>query len=1113
MSSSIDHRSILRILLGILFLGGTTAESVAQTYTETFGQNRIQERKFEWRFFDTEHFRVYHYDAAGRQLARYVAEQAEKDIRVIEQKMSGKFPKRFNIILYNNYDEYLQTNVGKKFESQIQDVPAGTVDLVGDRLVIYFTGVHTDVRRQLRAGMSRVVMERLLFGESFREMVKNAVLLNLPQWTVNGFIAYLVDGWDAESETHWKNMLQAHPNYGFYELAEKDPELAGKAFWKYVSEKYGENNVRNLLYAMQLKSSLAQGITMTLGQSVKQTYDSVKAFYTQTYSRDAFVQEHPDSGQAAILEIDVPKDNTQIRSIRVSPKGFNVAYVTWKEGEFKVYLQHTEGDEKRSVIVEGGNKDYNALPDPDYPLLAWSNNGYKLAVLYKQGKRTRLRIYNSLKAKIEEYIVPANRFDRVQGMSFMEDDDKLVFSAIKKSQTDLYEFRIRGSRITPITNDPWDDAQPWFISGGSRRGVLFLSNRPQPNLKVPIQVNELPTGPMNAYFYDTKTQRSELLRISSNIRGNISQPIQYGSEHFAYLYDNNGIVNKYVVLFGRDVNNMDSAYSVPVTNYSQSIISHQYNPSSNQVADVIQVGDKYKVYFKPLVIPGDSLPPKELKPTTLSVANEVNTTPVVSPNTVVDVTKQTGGYILETGDVFESEFGAETPAADSANIYVNSRAQALSQLGGLADGDPVFESADPDVDSILVDSTYVKMRAQPYRHSFRPDFFSVKLDNSVLFNKYQPADLLGGAPGNQSLGGMLSLSLNDVLENHRFTGGYRLPINFAGSTYFLQYENFARKIDWGVLYVRTSNTYQYEVEYGPNFRNLQTGKVVSNLLQGSMTYPLDKRRSLRFHMAFRQDKLTFMGKDTLSLFYEMADQNKYWTMSRAEYIYDNSISPALNIHYGLRYKIYGEYFYKLSQANGGFFNIGMDFRYYKKLYKNIISATRLAYAHSLGNMAVNYMMGGVDNWLMPKVAALRPPPSSNFAFQTLANNMRGYEQSSRIGNSFGVINAEVRLPLVTTFVRKPLQSAFLKNLQLVPFLDIGNAWNGWVPGGEQLENGYVYGNVPVVVTIPPPSLSTAIGYGTGIRTMLFGYFMRLDAAWNIEGRRTPLWHFSIGTDF
>ncbi|MCD6064087.1 MAG: hypothetical protein K0R82_1998, partial [Flavipsychrobacter sp.] len=463
----------------------------AQANLETFGQNRVQYRYFDWKFFETEHFRIYHYDNAGRQLARYVSEQVENDIKVVEEKIGGQFPRKFKIIVYNSYDDFRQTNVGRKNESQIQNVPGGTVTLVGDKLLVYFTGEHLDLRRQTRAGMSRVVMERMLFGDSFREMVKNAVLTNLPGWTINGFLAYLVDGWDTETNSDWKNLMDAYPDKGFHELSEINPELAGKAFWKYISDRYGENDMKNLLYNMQLKSSLSMGIKMTTGQKVKVAFDSTMSFYRSVYAAEAANKETPDSA-GALIEIDVPKGNTVIRNIKVAPRGNDVAYVAWKNGEYTIYQQKTKNQQERSVLLTGGRTDYNEVPDPDYPLMTWSNNGLKLAILYKKGQQTRLRIYNSLKAKIETYVIPANRFDRVLGMTFMEDDTKMVFSAMKKSQTDLYEFTIKGSRMKNITNDAWDDVQPWFVSGGSRKGILFLSNRPDANLVSPLSVNELP---------------------------------------------------------------------------------------------------------------------------------------------------------------------------------------------------------------------------------------------------------------------------------------------------------------------------------------------------------------------------------------------------------------------------------------------------------------------------------------------------------------------------------------------------------------------------------------------------------------------------------------------
>lgn len=1121
------YKAILLTSICVLISSIIPVSVRAQSYLETFGQNRVQHRKFSWKYFDTKHFRVYHYDFAGRKLARYVAEEAEDDISFVEKKLGGQFPKRFNIILYNSYDEYLQTNVGLKQQDQLEEnTPAGKVDLVGDRLVVYFTGVHTDLRRQIRMGMTRVVMERMMFGESFRQMVKNALLMNLPPWVTDGYIAYIVDGWDAQSDSQWKNLLSARPKAGFYELSEDYPELAGKAFWKYVSDNYGEYTVKNLLYAMQQKSSLNQGMKepQTLGLKVTKAYDSCIAYYKRTYTKDSLAEEQPDSTKG-LLQLNVPTDNTVVRDIKVSPRGNDVAYVTWKDGEFNIYIQRTKNEKERSLVLNGGRKDYNDQPDDNYPLLCWSNNGYKLAILYKKGSQTRLRIYNSLKAKIENYVIPSSRFDRVLGMTFMEDDEKMVFSAIKRAQTDLYEFTIKRKLLTNITNDAWDDIQPSFISGGSRRGILFLSNRPAPNLNVPQQVNELPTGPMNVFFYDTKTQRPELLQCSHVTSGTITQPIQYGSENFAYLYDANGIRNKYVVVFGRDVHNMDSAYALPITNYAENIISHQYNPASNEVADVLQVGNKYNVYFHDLQMPDQNVTPKKLYPTTLSVSKPQPLT--TAESTIVHnnqlryespYIQQETAPVITGGNIYQSEFVDTATTKNSQPAPV-----ATAEKPEVTD---TTDEADSSKLTVVNDSTYIKMRPSRYRLSFKPDFFAARLDNSVLFNQYQSYDNNGGQFSNPSLSALISVSLYDVLENHRFTGGFQLPVNFSGTAYFLQYENFTNRLDWGLLFLRTQNTYNYLVTYSdvnnvPVVQEEQPGKAITNMLQANFSYPLDRVRSVRFHTALRLDQLNLKPIDQISLNSDV-QRNQLWSMSRLEYVFDNTISPALNIRKGFRYKFYGEYMYGLNNGNKNCYNIGLDFRSYQPIYKNLIWATRIAAAHSDGNDKVVYFLGGVDNWINPQYSDYVPVNGGPYGFQSLATSLRGYDQNARNGNNFAVINTELRLPVLTTFIKRPIQSSLLKNLQAVAFIDAGSAWNGFLPNADNTARNYVFSSVgaqpftqnPIVLQVTVPnSAGLGVGYGAGLRTTVFGYFVRMDAAWNIDGGVKPIWYFSLGTDF
>src|SRR5690606_9192798 len=127
--------------------------------------------------------------------------------------------------------------------------------------------------------------------------------------------------------------------------------------------------------------------------------------------------------------------------------------------------------------------------------------------------------------------------------------------------------------------------------------------------------------------------------------------------------------------------------------------------------------------------------------------------------------------------------------------------------------------------------------------------------------------------------------------------------------------------------------------------------------QGSATYPLDRIRSIRMHLGFRQDNINFKAIDDPSLSSSIANPpHRYWTLSRVEYVHDNTKNPALNILNGVQLKLFEEYFYELSKPNGGLYNVGMDIRYYKKIYKNIILASRAAYAHSGGNKKINYVM-------------------------------------------------------------------------------------------------------------------------------------------------------------
>ena len=162
-------------------------------------------------------------------------------------------------------------------------------------------------------------------------------------------------------------------------------------------------------------------------------------------------------------------------------------------------------------------------------------------------------------------------------------------------------------------------------------------------------------------------------------------------------------------------------------------------------------------------------------------------------------------------------------------------------------------------------------------------------------------------------------------------------------------------------------------------------------------------------------------------------------------------------------------------------------------------------------------MGGVDNWMWAQFdASIVPDPEQNYQFQTIATPVRGFYQNARNGNSFAVINNELRIPLFSYLSPKPLKSDFLENFMLIGFNDIGTAWTGVNPYSSQnsfnttIINGHNY-----TITLQNQKEPIVYGYGFGLRSRILGYYVRFDWAWGVnDGVIMPsIKHLSLSLDF
>ena len=72
---------------------------------------------------------------------------------------------------------------------------------------------------------------------------------------------------------------------------------------------------------------------------------------------------------------------------------------------------------------------------------------------------------------------------------------QLLLSAVKNGQSDIFVYDYDKNEIEQITNDSYADLDATFVTFPNKSGIIFSSNRPNPNIKggdtgVPLVVAE-----------------------------------------------------------------------------------------------------------------------------------------------------------------------------------------------------------------------------------------------------------------------------------------------------------------------------------------------------------------------------------------------------------------------------------------------------------------------------------------------------------------------------------------------------------------------------------------------------------------------------------------------
>jgi hypothetical protein len=861
----------------------------AQVNLVGFGKNRVQYNQFKWKFYQSHNFNTY-VTQGGTALGKLVLQVAEDNLPELEKFTEYSLQRRANIVVYNSYDDYKQSNIGLGIDWQNA---GGLTKLMNNKIVVYLDRNHNHLRNQIREGIAKVLTDNILFDDDVGEFARNQALLDLPKWLTDGYVAYAAENWSTEKDDQLKSAMLSGKYNNFYQFAFDKPLLAGNEFWYYKAEHYRKENVTYFLYMARIYKSLNSASEKICKKKFKEVLDDFMQQMQDRYYKDIRQRRNALKEVLSVSE-DVSKNDYFRFQANPNRRSNNYAVVEFKKGVYKV--KYVENFYDTKVLLDYGVRTNEGDINPNYPILAWDGKGTRLLVIYWDKGKIKMFVYDVL-ARHKRYKQDITGFEQITDASFMLDANTLILSAVKNGQTDLFIYKIDDQKVEQITNDVYDELYPSFVSFPNRSGIIFSLNRPSPN--APSNDTVLPSRyRFNIFLIDilNKSKTKQITQLTNLKYGNAKYPMQYNTNHFTFGRVENGIANRWAGFFSTQREGLDtlyyigtelvrnpstteidstlaawrkpepdsisyfqvfkdSTYTFPITNYQSSLLESRVAGNNDQVSETRQEGHFKYLYklkvdatavnrrnvnarpnkYMQEVMQADKI--AQGKPLIFAAANNKNNQ---KQPVVVDTVRHAHK------NFFQNEFANDnTNTGNNAEIAGNAGNSDLANVTGSKQQHNYIQQT----------------KLFNYRIKFSAEYLLAGVTNNILVNRFQP--YAGGAgPIQLNNGSAINWSfragVSDLMEDIKFIGGIRFGTTSKDKDFFFLFQNLKYRVDWGMTYYRSTQS---------NFFNTTSydNQLYTNLYQFNVAYPFHQVRSLRATFGLRKVLGVIKPADQFSL--------------------------------------------------------------------------------------------------------------------------------------------------------------------------------------------------------------------------------------------------------
>ena len=1034
---------------------------------QSFGQNKVQYREFDWNFIQTPHFDIYYY-GDQQDLAEFAAEVAEESYEQISIHLRWDLKRRVSIMVYNSHNEFQQTNV---VGSYMREGIGGVTELFKNRVVFPFEGNYEQFRHVIHHELVHALINDMVYGGRMQNVVSSRTKIRVPIWSNEGLAEYLSSNWDTKADMIIRDIAVHERMPSVQELNYFMAYKGGQSLWRFIAGKYGREKIGDVFRSMKRMQNAEKGYESALGMNYKDLTKKWHKYLKKEYWADVKDRD-PLEDMSEKLTDHKKQNNFYNVSPALSPDGSMVAVLSDQNGYFDIHILDAMTGKRIKKLVKGNRGvDFEELKWLQ-PGLSWSPDSKKIVLAAKAGKGDVLHVIDVESRKSKKFELD---IEGVFSASWSPNGHEIAYVGQSGSSSDIYIFDLASESSRKITDDIFSDAYPSWNSDGTT--LAFVSDR-----------GDRVSGEYDGSIYDHDYGQTDIYTVSvenndikriTNTAHNESHPVWANtSEDLFYTSDFNGVWNLYIHpldnLKGEDLLGQPYAVTNVLTGLQQPTLSK--DDRLLIFAGYSGIGWDLYSMANPL-----KLKKQRVDPTQFILNGETEKT------TLTDLRKH------------KSSMKRDMDGSSNYSNYIFAR-------GYRHFNSPIKESSASEelvsIDSAKVDGRYVP---KAYKTRFTLDLVSGNLQISNVFGT----------------SGMTYFAFSDILGDHQIAFGTEMVLTLENSDYFFQYGYLKNKVDYYLIAFQNANFFQ------ANYYSL--ARLRHYGLQGIISQPFSRYQRLDYGFSWHNINYSILEQaynDFNQIQYYTTYESEYSTvLPRVSWIFDNTVFGFTGPVDGFRQNTtltvnpgYGSNEIK-------FQTVKADVRKYWRFGRDYTIALRGFIGKSLGPNKQKFFLGGIpyllsgggetngiqDDNIFRDVILDTSNASliHDIYFTEYAWPLRGARFAERFGNTTSLFNIEVRFPFINYLALGfPLKMIF-GNIRGHAFMDIGAAWDdGSEFSTKDWPDRYgrdVSGNYS-------PWVTTA-GLGTKIN---LGYFLlKIEMAWdrNPNGYSKPQWYFSLGPDW